>query len=136
MESDARLMPALSIRQPWAWLIVHGFKDIENRGWPTQFRGAVLIHAGKTLTRDYYDEQASAIARAGLMPPGFPPFDELPRGGVVGQARIVDCVSESSSPWFIAGGYGFVIRDAMPLPFMPERGKLGFFDVRVAREVA
>ena len=43
-------MKALSIRQPWAWLIVNGHKDIENRSWPTRFRGPVLIHAAKGMT--------------------------------------------------------------------------------------
>jgi ASCH domain len=38
-------MKALPIRQPYAWLIVNGHKDIENRAWPTKFRGRVLIHA-------------------------------------------------------------------------------------------
>jgi hypothetical protein len=37
----------LSIRQPWAWLVAHGWKNIENRTWPTGFRGRFLIHAAK-----------------------------------------------------------------------------------------
>jgi len=40
-------MKALSIRQPWAWLLVEGFKDIENRTWKTNYRGSFLIHASK-----------------------------------------------------------------------------------------
>ncbi|MEI3544750.1 MAG: ASCH domain-containing protein [Alphaproteobacteria bacterium] len=47
MDKDLLKLPILSIRQPWAWLIVNGYKDIENRTWPTHFRGKVLIHAGK-----------------------------------------------------------------------------------------
>jgi len=49
-------MKAISIRQPWAWLIVNGYKDIENRSWPTKFRGRVLIHASKGMTRAEYDD--------------------------------------------------------------------------------
>ncbi len=45
-------MKALSIMQPWAWLIVNGHKDIENRNWPTRFRGPVYIHAGKKIDGD------------------------------------------------------------------------------------
>ena len=49
-------MLALSIRQPWAWLIVHGWKDIENRTWRTRVRGRFLIHAAKGMTnREYLD---------------------------------------------------------------------------------
>jgi hypothetical protein len=46
---------ALSIRQPWAWLILHAGKDIENRDWPTKYRGPFLIHASKGMTRDEYE---------------------------------------------------------------------------------
>ena len=45
-------MKALSIRQPWAHLILHGGKDIENRDWRTSVRGRVLVHASKGMTRD------------------------------------------------------------------------------------
>ena len=38
-------MKALSIKQPWASLIAHGIKDIENRTWKTNFRGRIYIHA-------------------------------------------------------------------------------------------
>ncbi|MCG0445699.1 ASCH domain-containing protein [Pseudomonas aeruginosa] len=49
-------MKALSIRQPWAWLVANGHKDIENRDWATSFRGRFLIHAAKSMTRDEYEE--------------------------------------------------------------------------------
>ena len=42
-------MKAISIRQPWAWLVVHGYKDVDNRTWATKHRGPILIHAGKAL---------------------------------------------------------------------------------------
>lgn len=41
-------MKALSIKQPWASLIAHGIKDIENITWKTQFRGRIFIHASGT----------------------------------------------------------------------------------------
>jgi hypothetical protein len=58
----------------------------------------------------------------------LPPFADLERGGIVGEAEIVDCVRESASPWFF-GTYGFVLRNARALPFKPWRGELGFFEV-------
>lgn len=121
-------MKVLSIRQPWAWLIVNGHKDIENRTWSTRFRGEVLIHASKGMTRDEY-EQASHFAFHvhGGCDLGLPSFEMLERGGIVGVAEIVDCVSQSGSRWFV-GEYGFVLRNASPLPFAPMRGMLGFFD--------
>lgn len=119
-------MKALSIRQPWAWLIVHAGKDIENRTWPTRFRGRVLIHASKGVTRSEYDEACWFMGEQGIDYGRLPLFDDLQRGGIIGEAEIVDCVTESKSPWF-AGPYGFVLRNAKPLPFRPCKGALGFF---------
>src|SRR5690349_14501124 len=44
---NSQEMKALSIRQPWAWLIVNGHKPVENRSWPTKYTGKLLIHAGQ-----------------------------------------------------------------------------------------
>ena len=127
-------MMALSIRQPWAWLILHGGKDVENRTWRTNFRGPVLIHAGATMTRADYEAAVLFCAASSLPRDGshlfFPTFDELKeqRGGIVGSVEIVDCVSFSRSPWF-TGDFGFVLKNPKPLPFMPCKGALNFFEV-------
>lgn len=125
-------MKALSIRQPWAWAIIHAGKDIENRSWSTSYRGAVLIHAAKGMTKDEYEDFTSfynALRRdhCGDMPPCPLSLHDLPRGGIIGKARLRNCVSSSPSPWFF-GPYGFVLADAEQLPFTPLKGKLGFFD--------
>ena len=123
---------ALSIRQPWAWAIIHAGKDIENRSWPTNFRGRFYIHAAKGLTRvEYQDFIDFTGDRRRFGSPGHspcPPADQLQRGGIIGEAELVDCVREHGSPWF-TGKYGFVLRNAKPLPFRPLRGSLGFFVV-------
>lgn len=123
-------MRALSIRQPWAWLIVNGFKDIENRDWETFYRGPVLVHAGLTMAARYYDEVQLWVDdtfNIQLPEPG-----ELQRGGVVGLATITGCVRRSESRWFNEGGFGFQLKDARPLPFYPCKGMLKFFDVPAA----
>lgn len=121
-------MKALSIRQPWAWLIVHGYKDIENRSWRTKYRGPVLIHASMGMTRhQYLLVQAICEGMPSISRVTLPPFDELERGGIVGIATITDCVEESPSPWFF-GPKGFSLADAEPLPFVPMKGKLSFFE--------
>jgi hypothetical protein len=123
-------MITLSVRQPWAWLIVNGHKEIENRVWPTAFRGQVLIHAGKTMPRKYYDEVATELAvYLGRQAPVMPAYEALERGGVVGVTTITDCIQDSDSFWF-GGPYGFVLADSRPLPFHPVNGQLGFFDVQ------
>lgn len=123
----ARWAPALSIRQPWAWLIVNGFKDIENREWRTPFRGRFLVHASKTMARVYYNEVRDSL-RDVMDVEQIPAYEDLPRGGIVGEAVIVDCVDHSDSPWFM-GPHGFVLRKAAPLPFREWKGRLQFFDV-------
>jgi hypothetical protein len=116
-------MKALSIRQPWAWLIVHGHKDVENRTWATNYRGPLLVHAGLTLDPDH--ARAAELAQEqGIALPATP---ELPRGAIVGRVRIVDCVDWHPSPWF-QGPYAFVLEDAEPLEPVPFRGMLGLFN--------
>lgn len=129
---------AISIRQPWAWAIIHAGKNIENRDWSTKFRGPICIHAAKVMTKDEYRHANQAIQRA------VGPVDQawidrwhgvtaapyrLDRGGIIGVAEIVDCVDDSDSPWFL-GRYGLVLRNARPVPFIPVKGALGLFDWR------
>ena len=127
-------MKALSIRQPWAWLIVNGLKDIENRSRRTHFRGRILVHASKTMTRGDYEACALFCSSLpeGALPAGveFPTFESLQAelGGIVGEVEIVDCVEDHASPWF-CGWFGYVLRDARKLPFRPCKGALNFFEV-------
>lgn len=116
-------MKAISIRQPWAWLIAHGHKDIENRSWRTNYRGPVLIHAAKGMTKDEYIGAYVMAEEQGII---IPDFKDLQRGGIIGKAVIIDCISHSYSPWFF-GRYGFVMQNMKPLPFQPCKGELNFF---------
>jgi Na+-transporting NADH:ubiquinone oxidoreductase subunit NqrC len=109
-------MKALSIKQPWAYLIVHAGKDIENRKWNTKHRGKFLIHASKQVDK-------AAIAKYRHLLP-----KELDVGGIVGEAEIVDVVQHSPSKWF-EGPYGFVLENAQPRTFRPMKGQLNFFEV-------
>ncbi len=121
-------MITLSIRQPWAWCIVNGHKPVENRDWSTEFRGRILIHAGKTMPRRYYEKVSEQLIGSGLLT-HLPAFEELERGGVVGITTITDCVTSHPSPWF-TGPFGFVCQDSKPLPFFPVNGQLKYFDVK------
>ena len=117
-------MKALSIRQPWAWLIIQGYKDVENRTWRSDFRGSFFIHAGYIFDEGGY---RYVVRELGL---ALPRTEEFERGGIVGKAEVIDCVTFHKSPWFI-GPYGFVLKNAQALPFMAMQGKPGFFDVNV-----
>lgn len=134
-------MKALSIRQPWASLIVLGIKDIENRTWATRERGTILVHASRSMTREEHEDAIEFAVDAIRTDPrhigsaktrtlrelGFA-FEDLPRGGIIGQVDIIDCVRTSNSPWYM-GAVGFVLANAKPLPFRPLKGTLGFFEV-------
>lgn len=93
-----------------------------------------LIHTGKGMTRGEYEEAlatAHEIGRIKPFPAGLtlPPADELPRGAIVGSARIAGIGGDkaAASPWFF-GPIGIVLADvrAFPEP-IPCKGALGFF---------
>ena len=118
-------MRALSIRQPWAWLIIHGGKDIENRTWHTKFRGRFLVHASQGMTKLEYKAAQWYAAERGVT---VPQFAELQRGGIIGSVDLADSLDHSDSPWYM-GAAGFLLRDPKQLPFVRIKGRLGFFGV-------
>lgn len=128
-------MKALSIRQPWAYLIVAGYKDVENRTWNTNFRGRIYVHAGKSP--DNLDGVKSAVgilekklSRLGYMLAVHGIKCDVEFGGIIGEVTIIDCVQDSDSPWAVPGQYQFVLKDALryeqPIPMT---GRLGFWEV-------
>lgn len=73
-------MKVLTIRQPWATLIIEGYKRFEFRSWKTKYRGEFLIHAGKTI-----DKEAKERLKKFLP-------EELPLGKILGKVSLVDCI--------------------------------------------
>lgn len=142
-------MKALSIRQPWAWLIINGafnkigtheFKDVENRCWYSDYRGRLYIHASKTFDWDAliflkeFDINIfyQVINEFGIIYKSRY-CDKLKCttgkfGGIIGYVEMTDCVKDHNSGWFF-GPYGFVLENAKPLPFFQCPGRLNFFDV-------
>lgn len=121
-------MKIISIRQPWASLIVTGLKDVENRTWSTRYRGPILIHASQRADSIASDEMER---RFDVGPPPAPPL----LGGIVGVAEIVDCVQLHPSKWY-AGEYvdrhgerknhwALVLKNARTLTFVACKGQLG-----------
>lgn len=120
-----RLLPAgnvaLSVRQPWAWAIAAGLKDVENRSWPTSYRGPLLIHA----SRKPFPGGIAELRRMGI----DVPTDELVFGAYVARVQLVDCVTDADSEWAIRGMYHFVLERAHRFAYPVEaRGRLGLFD--------
>jgi hypothetical protein len=121
---------ALSIRQPWASLIVAGLKTIEVRRWCTQYRGRLLIHAAKTI-----DEVA--LERF--------PIENPILGALIGSATLVDVEQFTPASWRANAGEHLQLgrlQEALfawhifdPLPFrrpIPCRGELGLFHVSLS----
>jgi hypothetical protein len=115
-------LPALSVRQPWSWLIVSGQKDIENRPGRTHYRGPLLIHAGLSL--DSYTEDNIDWLNKNF---GVEIPMELDTGGIVGIVDVVDCVEHHKSRWFNKGNFGWVMANPRRLNFRPCKGALGLF---------
>lgn len=126
-------MKTLSLKQPWAWLVVSDLKDVENRKWATKYRGKILIHASKNWDDEGEEFILSQLVKKHriLIPRGLPSehHHEISYGAIVGTVEVIDCVRQYDSPWFF-GPYGFVLRNAVkfvkPFPF---KGALGLFDV-------
>lgn len=154
-DAYARVQPlrALSVRQPWAWAILHAGKRVENRSQRTHIRGDFLLHAAKGCTAKEYAAAARWMAERGLVqvagvrskqawipgcdPPILPALEELPRGGIVGQARLVDCLIPSlrdADVWHMPDFWGWRLEGVIALPFRKLAGSLGFFNVNPAGE--
>jgi ASC-1-like (ASCH) protein len=118
-------MKTLSLKQPFAELILQGKKKIELRNWNTKFRGEFLIHASKK-------PDVGSMKQFG--------FSELPLGFIVGKAELVgvkryDSEEEhrkdaglhlASSAW---GNFGFVLENPQRInPPIPAKGKLNFWE--------
>ena len=120
-------MKALSLKQPFAELIVSGRKKIELRKWNTKFRGEFLIHASKT-------PDVNSMKNFG--------FDKLPTGCIVGKATLREVKIYSneneinkdknlhlaSADW---GKYGFILENAERINEIPCKGKLNFWEFGV-----
>jgi ASCH domain len=107
-------MKALSIKQPWASLIAHGIKDIENRTWKTHFRGRIFIHASaKWFDKPKFDETHGNIYTdaqwlyirehyryylESLLNPKAINY-RLKVSAIIGEVEIIDCVINHESIW-------------------------------------
>ena len=116
-------MKALSLKQPFAELILQGRKKIELRKWNTKFRGEFLIHASKNP-----DERSMKAFG----------FDSLPLGCIVGKATLTEVKSYKNSEEFNKdknlhlaseewGSYGFILSNVQRMKPIPCKGRLGFW---------
>lgn len=139
-------MRVLTIKQPWASLIIRGIKPVENRDWYTGIRERIGIHSSAKLDLSEFMAAYSMCLEMEL-PPDQMPMQEpkriagrggslrfaetpvgYPAGVILGTAYLADCVSEHPSPWFV-GEHGLVMKE--PAEFkvpLPAKGQLGFWE--------
>lgn len=126
---------ALSLKQPWATLLVHGYKSIEIRRWPTARRGRILIHAARVPDPrpevwSYVPEELHAEAQLG--------------GGIIGAGELTACRTYRTAEafavdrslhlndpsWFEGPAlYGFIFTNLTTLPFRRYPGWMRFFPI-------
>ncbi len=131
-------MKALSIKQPWAWLICAGHKDVENRNWNTNFRGRIYVHAGKSFDIGEFVPAAMKYRKSPNFNGDFRSFMDLydrkilSYGAIIGEVDITGCIRNSRSPWAVPGQYHFLLANGIlydkPIPC---RGALGFFEPKI-----
>ena len=124
-------MRTLTVRQPWAFLIIHGGKNVENRTWAADYLGPLLIHASKGMTRKEFDECCRFCESRGL---AVPTRADLQFGGIVGKVEVVGYTMKPDvSPWFM-GPIGWLVKNPVALPFVACNGRLGLWEHELAQE--
>lgn len=120
-------MKVLSLKQPWAELILQGKKKIELRKWNTNFRGEFLIHASKVPDK-------KNMVKFG--------FKELPLGCIVGKAKLISVKKYTNTKEFNKdrrlhlatsgwGKYGFILTNVKRIKSIPAKGNLGFWEFKL-----
>jgi hypothetical protein len=104
---------ALTVRQPWASLIMSGGKDVENRSRPFSYRGTLLIHAGLGTDAEGMTEHGKVLP-------------EWPAGVIIGTVELVACVRDSRSPWAEPGYWHWILRNPRLCAPVRATGKLTF----------
>lgn len=130
----AKEMTALTIRQPWAWFIVNGYKDIENRSWkPTEkwLGKRFLVHAGqKRLTKEDFEDFLDIVKDLKIK--RYPKsIDDFDYGAVVGSVILSNVVRNSKSEWAGRGNYHFELTSAKKMKPKKRKGQLGFFKIKI-----
>jgi hypothetical protein len=142
-------MKALTVKNPWAWAIINGGKDVENRSRPTKHRGQLYIHAGLAYAAEAEESQEmqeawinaaqNLPAESGNMGPLRKSDLFLDYGKVIGTVDVIDCHAALDcfrmdrgycSSWAMEDHYHWVLGNPRPLgcPF-PETGKLGIWNL-------
>lgn len=119
-------MKTLSTKQPWAYLICSGIKDIENRSWKTNYRGKVLIHTSALrahwqLTAEQFFNTPNNL---------YKELKNTCTSAIIGSVDIIDCIQDHQSVWAEKGQYHWVLKNPILFkePILDIKGKLGLWE--------
>ena len=127
-------MKALTIKQPWAYLICAGWKDVENRTWKTSYRGQILIHASKKpeVSVHKLDQHLTGIQYLqysnGLQSPEG--AGKFLTGAIIGMVTLVDCIRGYNSIWAERGAWHWIIKNPILFddPILNIKGRLSLWE--------
>lgn len=113
----------LTVKNPWAWLIAQGIKDIENRTWRTNFRGMILIHAAASMYSGYPETYLPYRYWRDCDKDNLIQQSKATRSQILCSVEIVDCVINHPSIWAEKGTtddgkqiYNWVLANPRPEP--------------------
>ena len=114
---------ALTIKQPWAYAMLHLGKDVENRSWRRDYSGPLLIHTSKHPVT----EPRALLAKHMRSVPSINALNKLPTGSVVGVADLCDYVRDSQSKWAQKRKWHWLLRNVHPIRPIKCPGQLGLW---------
>lgn len=125
-------MKTLTIRQPYAWLIVNGYKTVENRIWRTSYRGPLAIHAGLKIERDALEDVLAQCEELGEPATPAELHDMNTTGAIVGTVELVDCTLTPTDSrdleWHNPPAWAWILQHPKPIKPVPAKGKLGLWE--------
>lgn len=128
-------MKAISIRQPWAWLIIYGGKNVENRTKQFHHRGTLGIASSLNMTRDELNQAIAFVEKFDpILAHAIPSYHQLARGRLIGVVDVVGCkhiespLAPKKSPWCV-GPWCIQLSNARKCRPIPVKGRLGLFDI-------
>jgi hypothetical protein len=120
-------MKALSVKNPWAWAIAHGFKTIETRTWATNYRGPLLIVSSLKPDRillDWFIKETGQHIE-----------NQIEYGKAIAVVDLLDCRPMTKADQDAAlcdvysGAVSWVLENVRPIESFPQKGQLGLYNV-------
>lgn len=133
MQDTNKITKALSIKNPYAYLIAKGIKDVENRTWKTNYRGKILIHTTqkpapifKAIPKRLHEEYKALMWDMRCT-------DLLKYGAIIGEVEIIDCVKEYESDWTLPNHWYWILDNSVLYDYwIPNvKGRLSLWNYNV-----